>query len=314
MIRAEAISKSYGSLRAVTGVSFTVPSGKVLGLLGPNGAGKTTILRMLAGILTPSSGTVCIDDYDVSEARIGAQKKIGYLPENSPLYPAFKTLEYLRFSAGVYGMHGEDAAEAVERVAHACGVDGVGDRLIGQLSRGYRQRIGLAAALVHNPSVLVLDEPTNGLDPNQIDEFRSIVRSYAKTSAVVFSTHILQEVEAVCDEILVINRGSKVAYGSADEIRASLDGGATVRATTIEFPGEAARLALQRLGVARFERAESGECVMRVQLAADHSSEQIYAWSVEHGVPLRSLEQEAESLQTLFSRLTRPEQDGGRPR
>ncbi|MFP4377020.1 MAG: ABC transporter ATP-binding protein [Spirochaetales bacterium] len=311
MIEVESVSKSFGSLRAVEEVSFAVRPGSVLGLLGPNGAGKTTILRMIVGVLTPDSGSVRINGHDLDHERIDAQIRIGYLPENAPLYSSNTTIEHLRFAARVHGLFGRAAKIAVERVAEVCGVEAVGHRLVGQLSRGYRQRVGLAAALVHDPPVLVLDEPTTGLDPNQIEEFRGIVRRAAKTKAIVFSTHILQEVEAICDEILVVNHGVEAAYGTPAKIHEALSAGESVRVTVAHAPGDEARRALDELGTSTITQSDSGDYAIRVQLRPRRSSRDVYAWAVQFGLPLSSLEQERDSLETLFAKLTRDNERGG---
>ena len=221
MISTSNLGKTYGPLHAVQGVTLEIQRGEVVGLLGQNGAGKTTIMKMITGFLEPSAGTVLLDGVDVLEDRIGVQRRIGYLPENAPLYPEMLVQDYLLWMASLRGIPEPDQAAAVIRAARATGLEGHMLRPIGQLSKGYRQRVGIAQAIVHQPEVLIFDEPTNGLDPMQIESIRELIRSLAHTSTVLISTHILQEVEAVCDRVLVLIDGRLVADGPLDSLRAS---------------------------------------------------------------------------------------------
>ncbi len=209
VIEVEALSRRYGNRLAVSNVSFQVARGEIVGFLGPNGAGKTTTLRMLTGYLAPTSGTIVIDGVDALEHPIEARKRLGYLPEGVPLYREMRVYEYLRHRAALKGVRG--VSDAVERSLELAGVSDARRRIIGQLSKGYRQRVGLAEALVADPPILVLDEPTSGLDPNQVRQFRELVRSFRKSKTVLLSTHILSEVEAACDRVIIIHAGQKVA-------------------------------------------------------------------------------------------------------
>ena len=207
MIEVANLSKRYGDLRAIEGVSFTAGSGQILGFLGPNGAGKTTTMRIITGFMPATSGTVRVEGFDVFDQSNEVRRRIGYLPENPPLYNDMAVAPYLRFVARLKGIARRDVGEALERVLATCGLDGMRDRLLGHLSKGYRQRVGLAQALIHDPPVLVLDEPTIGLDPRQIRDIRALVRTLGGKRTIVLSTHILSEVTEVCDKVVIINDG-----------------------------------------------------------------------------------------------------------
>ena len=209
MIEVEALSRQYGSRRAVNEVSFRVEPGEIVGFLGPNGAGKTTTLRMLTGYLAPTSGDIRIDGIDAVTDSIRARERLGYMPEGVPLYREMRVFEYLRHRGALKRVPSLTAA--VDRALELAGVEDVRTRIVGQLSKGYRQRVGLAEALIADPPILILDEPTSGLDPNQVRQFRELVRSFGGKKTVLLSTHILSEVEAVCDRVIIIREGEKVA-------------------------------------------------------------------------------------------------------
>jgi ABC-2 type transport system ATP-binding protein len=210
MIEVAHLSKRYGDLVAVHDVSFTAVPGQILGFLGPNGAGKTTTMRIITGFMPATSGTVRVEGFDVFEQSAEVRRRIGYLPENPPLYNDMAVVPYLRFVARLKGVKNADLAGAVDRVLETCGLTQVARRLLSHLSKGYRQRVGLAQALIHDPPVLVLDEPTIGLDPRQIIEIRSLIKSLGKNRTVVLSTHILPEVQQVCEKVVIINDGRVV--------------------------------------------------------------------------------------------------------
>lgn len=213
------LTKVYGSQRAIDGISFSLKKGEIVGFLGPNGAGKSTTMKILTGYLKPSEGLAKVSDFDVSQQSMPARKSIGYLPEHNPLYLDMYVTEFLRFSGKLYGMKGPALAARVEEVIAMCGLEVEKRKKIGQLSKGYRQRVGLAQSFLHNPSVLILDEPTTGLDPNQIQEIREVIRTAGKDKTVLFSTHIMQEVEALCDRVIIINKGKVVSDSSLDTLR-----------------------------------------------------------------------------------------------
>lgn len=218
MIRVEHLTKRYGPRTAVHDVSFRVGRGEIVGFLGPNGAGKSTTLRMLTGFLSPSGGTIRVDGIDALARPIEAKRRIGYMPELCPLYPEMRVREYLRYRAELKGVASRDIVARIEASIQQASVQEAADRIIGQLSKGTRQRVGLADALVADPPILVLDEPTAGLDPNQIRQVRELVRSLAGKKTVLLSTHILPEVEATCDRVVIIDRGRVVIEGKPDEL------------------------------------------------------------------------------------------------
>jgi ABC-2 type transport system ATP-binding protein len=210
MIEVANLSKRYGEISAIRDVSFTAAPGQILGFLGPNGAGKTTTMRIITGFLPASSGTVRVDGFDVFEQSTDVRRRIGYLPENPPLYNDMTAPSYLRFVARLKGMSRSDIPDAIERSLDICGLQGVRNRLLGHLSKGFRQRVGLAQALIHDPPVLILDEPTIGLDPRQIIEIRSLIKTLGGKRTVILSTHILPEVSQVCEKVVIINEGHVV--------------------------------------------------------------------------------------------------------
>lgn len=224
MILVREITKSFGALRAVDRVSFELPGGQIAGLLGPNGAGKSTTIRMITGSLAPDAGSVLIAGIDPAQDPARARAQIGYLPESAPLYPEMSVAGYLRYRARLWGISGKDLARAVERSMDRCRVSDVARRRIGHLSKGYRQRVGLAAALVHDPSVLILDEPTNGLDPSQIRSARSLIRELAQDKTMLLCSHILPEVEKTCDRVLVMAGGKVRADGTPETLLATAGG------------------------------------------------------------------------------------------
>ncbi len=220
MIEAVNLSKFYGDFAAIREVSFAVPAGQVAAFLGPNGAGKSTTMKILTGYLAPSSGRARIAGLDVNGDRIAAAERLGYLPENGPLYPEMTPLGLLKFFGRARGLNGARLRERIEAVVALCGLQPVLEKSIGKLSRGYRQRVGMAQALLHEPDVLILDEPTSGLDPNQIRQVRCTIRELGRTKTVLLSTHILQEVEAMADRVIFIDRGRIVFDGTPEQMKA----------------------------------------------------------------------------------------------
>jgi ABC-2 type transport system ATP-binding protein len=220
MIEVRQLTKSFGNKRAVDGISFQVAKGEVLGFLGPNGAGKSTTMRIIAGYLPASSGTVTVGGKDVSLDPLGVKRQIGYLPENAPSYAEMDVTGFLKFAAEIRGLRGSSASKAVDTAIDLCFLSSVRRQSIETLSKGYRHRVGLAQAVIHDPPVLILDEPTDGLDPNQKHEVRSLIRHMGETKAIIFSTHILEEVEAACSRAMIIHNGRIVASGTPNELKA----------------------------------------------------------------------------------------------
>jgi ABC-2 type transport system ATP-binding protein len=323
MIEASHLSKSYGPVAAVSDVSFRVDRGEVVGFLGPNGAGKSTTLRMLAGFLGPTSGTVRIAGHDLGTDPILARASLGYMPETAPLYPEMRVREYLAFRAELKRVPRRARREAVARALAETRIADVEDVVIGHLSKGYRQRVGLADALVAAPPILILDEPTAGLDPNQIREVRALIRRLGKDHTVLVSTHILSEVEAICSRALVIARGRLVAEGSIDAIRAlRRTAGARVTIRGDQPPAIEAAVAAVSLvaGVAAVERVtrDAAEASVTTTLAIDLDRsadagrviEAVVAALVAAGAGVREVVPRADSLEQVFSELT-TEPDGG---
>jgi len=223
MIKINNLVKAFGAKRAVDGVSFAVERGEVLGFLGPNGAGKSTTMRMITGFIPPTSGTVTVGGHDVTEAPLQAKRLIGYLPEAAPSYPDMTVQGFLSFAAELRGLDGDARKKAIGRAVERCFLASVLHQSIDTLSKGYKHRTCLAQALIHDPEVLILDEPTDGLDPNQKHEVRNLIRELGKTKAIIFSTHILEEVDAACTRAIIIDRGRIVASGTPDELGRPLD-------------------------------------------------------------------------------------------
>ncbi len=228
MIEVSHVSRNFGDFRAVNDVSFSIPTGQIVGLLGPNGAGKTTTMRMITGFLAPTSGSVKIDGIDVCENPVEAKKKIGYMPESAPLYGEMIVEDYLRYIAEVYEQNPE---EKVPALCKECGLKEVMSKNISELSRGNRQRVALAHALMNDPEILILDEPTSGLDPNQVEDVRDIIREIGKTRTVIVSTHILSEVETICSRAIIISGGKLVADSSIEELKNSIGSSSSVHLT-----------------------------------------------------------------------------------
>lgn len=222
MIEVKNLTKAYGDFVAIRGVSFTAERGRILGFLGPNGAGKTTTMRIVTGYMPATSGTVLIDGLDIFSQSLEARRRIGYLPESPPLYDDMRVSGYLRFVGRLRGVGRDRIEGALEHALEVCALAEVADRICGQLSKGYRQRVGLAQALIHDPPVLVLDEPTIGLDPRQIREIRSLIRSLASERTIVLSTHILPEVSQICDKVVIINEGQVVLEESLGQLPAGV--------------------------------------------------------------------------------------------
>ena len=249
MIEVSHVSRNFGDFRAVNDVSFSIPTGQIVGLLGPNGAGKTTTMRMITGFLAPSSGTVKIDGIDVCENPVEAKNKIGYMPESAPLYGEMIVEDYLRYIAQIYGQNPE---EKLPLLCNECGLKEVMSKNVSELSRGNRQRVALAHALMNDPEILILDEPTSGLDPNQVEDVRAIIREIGKTRTVIVSTHILSEVETICSRAIIIAGGQLVADSSIEELKNSIGSSSSVHLTiggTAENAEKAVELAKSIAGV-----------------------------------------------------------------
>src|SRR5579863_1624819 len=239
MIAVQGLTKRYARNTAVDHISFAVQRGQIVGFLGPNGAGKTTTMRMLTCFLPPTSGTATVAGFDVLEHPLEVKKRIGYLPETPPLYPEMDTAEYLRFVGKLKGLSGAELDKRVDYACERCAITDVKHRLLGKLSKGYRQRVGLAQAIIHNPDVLILDEPTAGLDPKQINETRDLIKDLAGEHTIILSTHILPEVEQTCERVVIINKGKLVATDSVKNLQARARGAESV---ILEIAGRTGQL------------------------------------------------------------------------
>jgi ABC-2 type transport system ATP-binding protein len=306
MIEVQNLSKRYPTRLAVDDVTFSVREGEIVGFLGPNGAGKTTTMRVLTGFLPPTSGSARVAGHDVVTQANAARGSLGYLPESAAAYPEMRVREYLAFRSRIEGVPGGQVKSRVSEAVDRCLLEEVADRKIENLSKGFRQRTALAGALVHQPPVLILDEPTIGLDPVQIIKIRETIRELGKNRAVLLSTHILPEVDAVCDRVLIIDRGRIVAEGTPSELRGMLAGTPVVRAA---FKGAVpAREGLATLsGVTSVDVEEApGETRARLTcLQGSDPREEVFRMAVEKGWVLRELSREAMTLEDVFVRLTR---------
>ena len=303
-IRVEQLTKQYESgQKAVNQISFTVEPGQIVGFLGPNGAGKSTTMKMATGYLPSTEGTILVNGFDVRIAPMDVRRSVGYLPEHNPLYLDLYVNEYLRFAGSLHGMKSPDLGRGVAAIIERVGLGQEQHKRIGQLSKGYRQRVGLAQALLHNPPVLILDEPTTGLDPNQLTEIRQVIREAGRDKTVLFSTHIMQEVEALCDRVIIINRGQIVADSPLSELRVQADGAITVVA---EFETELADTrALATLpGVRSVEAMAAGQYRITADAGTDLRAA-IFRLSADSGLMLVGLRQQEGSLEGVFRALTK---------
>ena len=303
MIEAQNITKYYDTFLALDNVSFTVPKGKVVGFLGPNGAGKTTTMRILTYYLTPTKGTAKICGFDINEQPLEARKRIGYLPEMNPIYEDMDIIEYLNFVAKIRHLEG-DVDKKIKEVIRTCRLKDVLEKNIGELSRGYRQRVGFAQAIIHNPEVLIMDEPTSGLDPNQAVEVRELIKELKKEKTVILSTHILAEVQAVCDSVLIINKGKIIVSGTTSELQSMVQG--REKATLELKSGIDAQQALKAIpGVENItaRRQPQGNTVYEIESQAD-LREKIFETAVRNNWAVLDLHREKASLEEIFRKLT----------
>lgn len=292
------VTKIYGTQKAVDAVSFNITKGEIVGFLGPNGAGKSTTMKMITGYLAPDAGTITVCGIDVKKDPLESKKKIGYLPESNALYYDMYVQEYLGFIASVHSVNGQRST--VNHIIETVGLAPEKNKKIGQLSKGYKQRVGIAAALLHNPEVLILDEPTSGLDPNQIVEIRQVIKDQGKDKIVLFSSHILQEVEAICDRVIIINKGKIVA----DDKLGNLQKLSSLNIVRVRFKEPLEQEWLQRLqGVKTVNRIDT----YNWRVETDESEavrKQILEMSLQHNLNIVSLHSENQSLEQVFRSLT----------
>jgi ABC-2 type transport system ATP-binding protein len=309
MIHVENLTKYFNELCAVDQITFDIQSGEIMGLLGPNGAGKTTFLRMLTGYLRPTSGIIRVKDYTIDEHLLEIKKLLGYLPESAPLYHDMLAYDYLNYVADVRELHGEEKLSRIRRLADLCGLNEVMHQPIGELSKGYKQRVGLAHAMMSDPEILVLDEPTSGLDPNQIAEIREIIKTIGKKKTIVISTHILSEAEATCDRIVIINQGRIVADGRTEAIKQTASGEYLVSVSLQNTDFKSVKDELSSLeGIVDIAPANSERGVLDVRLTCKASADirgEIYRRIKQTDWILLEFHQETGSLENIFRRLTR---------
>ena len=312
MISVEGVTKRYGDVLAVDDLSFDVQRGEVVGFLGPNGAGKSTTMKMITGTLQPDEGVVRFDGASIADDLTAAKRRVGYLPEANPLYEELLVAEYLEYVAELRGLAPEQTRTGVSDAVDETDIGDVFYRPIGECSKGYRQRIGLAAAILHRPEVLILDEPTEGLDPNQRVEIRKLVNSLGRERTVLLSTHVMQEVEATCSRLVILRRGRLAVEGGVHELIANRSGGARYR---VEAVGDGVASALAALPGVTSHLAEELEGRARVQLDVADGAElrpEIFALARDRGWTLWELHREKASLEQLFRSLTADEAEGER--
>jgi ABC-2 type transport system ATP-binding protein len=297
-IQVQNLLKQYGEQKAVNNVSFSLNKGEIVGFLGPNGAGKSTTMKMITGYLQPDSGTIKVCGIDVDKDVMNVKSRIGYLPESNPLYYDMYVKEYLKFIAGVHAI--QNSKTKIQNIIELTGLTVESNKKIGQLSKGYKQRVGLAAALLHDPEVLILDEPTSGLDPNQIIEIRNVIKEQGKNKTVLFSSHILQEVQAICDRVIIINKGELVADSNVEALKQN---------------AKSNRIAIGFSTNVNKEKLESLPAALEVAAVNDHSfkittndinelRKQLFGFAVAEQLDITSLQTEGNNLEDIFRNLT----------
>lgn len=305
------LTKLYGDQKAIDGISFDVKTGEILGFLGPNGAGKTTTMKIITCYMPPNAGTVEVDGLNIEEHSLEVRRKIGYLPENNPLYHEMNVLEYLEYAAELHGMTRSHIPHRIKEMVHVCGLETVRHKDIGELSKGFRQRVGLAQAMIHDPDVLILDEPTSGLDPNQIVEIRNLIKQLGRAKTVILSTHILPEVQATCDRVLIINEGKIVADGTPEQLQQEFRGAESLTLELLTNGADALQhispklrtlhgvgsveLLSQKNGTARF--------MLHVEKGADVRAD-VFRKAVAEGWVILEMHRKATTLEEVFHRLT----------
>lgn len=308
MIEARDLTRRYGAFTAVDGVSLSVDEGEIVGLLGPNGAGKTTLLRMVTGFLPPTAGAVRVAGQDMTTSSLAARRNLGYLPENVALYPELRVREYLAYRAQLEGLARARRREAIDRAVERCLLAEVRDQVIGTLSKGYRQRVGLAAAILHQPPVLVLDEPTVGLDPKQIIAIRGLIRELAQEATLLLSTHILPEVELLCDRVVIMDRARIVAEGTPETLGERSRGEPVLRVAVEGSPDGVADALGALPGVTAVEADEAHGGRFRLRCEGEPPAAEVFRLAVERGWVLVELVTERVSLEDVFVHLTTREE------
>jgi len=298
-IEVKNVSKIYGEQKALDNVSFTVEPGQIVGFLGPNGAGKSTMMKIITCFIPQTEGEIKVCGFDVTEQPIDVKKHVGYLPEHNPLYLDMYVKEYLDFTAGVYKI--PNKKERIKEMVEMVGLTIEQNKKIGALSKGYRQRVGLAQAMIHNPDVLILDEPTTGLDPNQLEEIRNLIKKIGQEKTIMLSTHIMQEVEAICDKTIIINHGKIVANDTTKELQKQKS---TLIVLTVEFDKEVNKTQLEKIeGVKNAVRKTANTWYL--EIASDSVRNNIYQFAMRNELTVLTIQKETQSLEKVFKNLTK---------
>ena len=307
MVRIENLVKNYGDVKAVQSINFTANKGEILGFLGANGAGKSTTLKTVAGYLSPTSGNVYIDDLNILDNSLEIRQQVGYLPELNPLWGDMKVYDILKFTGRIYDIVGRKFDTALDRVIEQCGLGGVVHKKISACSKGYKQRVGLAMAIIHDPSILILDEPVNGLDPNQIIEIRELIRNLGRDKTIIISSHILQEIQATADRIVVINQGKIVADGTGEELMSSLKGNVLLtlevkHATTEKI--EAIPSAIEGVSIKEISETDDFHVIQLTYSSDSDPREEIYNYAKSSDWTILEMSTYKKNLEDVFRSLT----------
>ncbi len=307
MIRVENLTKDYGPVRAVNGISFEIKEGEILGFLGPNGAGKSTTLKVLTSYLAPTSGNVFFQDMNILDHSMEIRKQIGYLPELNPLYYEMSVYDFLQFVATTRGIKGSAFTQRLGKVVELCGLKGVVQKQIGELSKGYKQRVGLAQAIFHDPKILILDEPSTGLDPNQIVEIRELIKNLGKKKTLIMSSHILQEVQATADRMVIINKGQIVANGTTEELMTSFKGKTVLTMELVNANEDSIRKIAPTVSDVTVGKISNDKGLITAQFEYPNSTDprkDIFAYAIKNQWTILEMSRKKVSLEDVFRVLT----------
>ena len=294
------VTKQYDNQLALNDVSLTIGKGEIVGLLGPNGAGKSTLMKIITCFIPPTKGTVSVEGFDIWEQSMEVRKRVGYLPEHNPLYLDMYVKEYLGFVAGIHHITGQEASKRIDDMIDMTGLGVEMHKKIGALSKGYRQRVGLAQAMIHNPSVLILDEPTSGLDPNQLIDIRRLIKDLGNEKTVLLSTHIMQEVEALCDKVIIINKGVVVANDNIKNLTKESD-----NVLVVEFDGNVTIEMLRNIvGLKQAKAVNDNHWILEPKSDLDIRQD-LMRWAINNNVIIKSMQREETSIEECFQRLTK---------
>jgi len=294
------VTKQYDTQLALNNVSLEIGMGEIVGLLGPNGAGKSTLMKIITCFIPPTEGTVTVEGFDIWEQSMEVRKRVGYLPEHNPLYLDMYVKEYLEFNAGIHHITGQEATKRIDEMIEMTGLGVEKHKKIGALSKGYRQRVGLAQAMIHNPSVLILDEPTSGLDPNQLIDIRNLIKNLGKEKTVLLSTHIMQEVEALCDRVIIINKGVVVANDNIENLTKESD-----NVLIVEFDDTVTMEMLRNIvGLKQAKSIKDNHWILEPKGDLDIRQD-LMRWAINNNVIIKSMQREEMSIEESFQRLTK---------